>query len=211
MSKLVWGAAGTRIFEAGVDRGVLYVPGLAGVPWNGLKSVNEAPDGGDPQPFYLDGMKYANISSEEDFSATLEAFSSPPEFAVCDGSKQLAAGLFATQQPRQSFGLSYRTRVGNDIKGLDLGYKIHLVYNAMASAAGRDNNTTSRSIDPTNLSWGISTRPPVVTGYRPTAHLVIHTKDVDPAKLEALEVALYGDLTTTPSLPTQAEVAALLT
>lgn len=210
MTRLIWGADGERSFEAGVDRGVLYVPGLAGVPWNGLKAVKESPSGGDPQPYYLDGLKYANISSAEEFHATLDAFSSPPEFAVCDGRVQLAAGLFATEQPRKSFDLSYRTRVGNDINGVDGGYKIHLVYNALAAAAGRENSTLTGSIDPMGLSWDISTRPPRVQGYKPTAHLVIQTRDLDPVKLGALETVLYGDEATTPSLPSQSEIVGLL-
>ena len=152
MTKLVWGAEGKRFYEYGVDRGVLYIPGSAGVAWNGLKAVKESPTGGEPQPFYLDGLKYSNVATAEEFNATLEAFSSPPEFAICDGSVQLAAGLFATQQPRRSFGLSYRTRVGTDLNGL-VGHKIHLVYFALAAAAGGDNNSTTSSIDPMGLSW----------------------------------------------------------
>lgn len=211
MAKLIWGATGERFFEAGVDRGVLYVANGPGVAWNGLKAVKESPTGGDPQPYYLDGFKYANIATAEEFNATLDAFSSPKEFAVCDGNKQLAAGLFATQQPRVSFGLSYRTRIGNDLKGIDSGYKIHLVYNALAAAAGRDNNTMASSVDPMGLSWDISTRPPLAIGYKPTAHLVINTKDLSATMLTNLEKAIYGDATTTASLPSQATIIALLT
>jgi hypothetical protein len=211
MSKLIWGAAGERFFEAGVDRGVLYVPGLAGVAWNGLKSVKESPNGGEPRPYYLDGFKYVNISAAEEFNATLEAFSSPPEFAVCDGSVQLAAGLFVTQQPRKSFGLSYRTLVGDDIAGLESGYKIHLVYNALAAPSGRDNSSNNSSVELLDLSWNISTRPPLAVGYKSTSHLIIQTKNLDPVKLEALEVVLYGDGATAPSLPDQSTVIGLLT
>lgn len=211
MSKLIWGAAGERFFEAGVDRGVLYVSGLAGVAWNGLKAINESPTGGDPRPYYIDGFKYINVSATEEFSATLEAFSSPSEFAVCDGSVQLAAGLFATQQPRKSFGLSYRTLIGDDVVGLENSYKIHLVYNALAAPAGRDNSSTSNSIDPLSLSWDISTRPPLGVGYKSTSHLIIQTRNLDPVKLEALEAVLYGDGVTAPSLPDQSVVIGLLT
>lgn len=209
MAKLIWGAAGSRTFEAGIDRGVLYIPGQAGVPWNGLRAVKEAPTGGEPQPYYIDGMKYANVATSEEFVATLDAYSSPLEFASCDGSKMLAAGLFVTQQPRRSFGLSYRTLFGDDISGLS-GHKIHLVYNALASPTGRDNNTTATVVDPMELSWGITTRPPKATGFKPTAHMVIQTKDLEPEILEALETALYGDDATTPSLPTQQEIIAIL-
>src|SRR5680860_1333739 len=115
MAKLIWGAVGTRFFEAGADRGVLFLSGLAGVVWNGLIGVTESPSGGEAKPFYQDGIKYVNLSSAEEFGATLEAFSSPSEFALCDGTKSIANGLFATQQPRLAFGLCYRTKVGNDV------------------------------------------------------------------------------------------------
>jgi hypothetical protein len=210
MTRLVWGVDGTRTFEAGVDRGVLYLPSAAGVPWSGLKAVKEAPSGGTPQPYYQDGIKHANISTAEEYNATLDAFSAPPEFAVCDGSVLLAAGLFATQQPRKPFGLSYRTRVGNDLKGLAHGYKIHLVYNALAAPAARDNNTQGQAAEVMNLSWAISTRPPLATTYKPTAHLVIDTRDLDPEVLSLLEDTLYGDSDTTPSLPTQAAIISML-
>jgi hypothetical protein len=210
MAKLIWGADGERFFEAGVDRGALYVPGLPGVAWNGLKAVKESPSGGDPQPYYIDGLKYANIAAAEEFNASLEAFSSPPEFAVCDGNVRLAAGLIATQQPRKAFGLSYRTRIGNDLLGTNLGYKIHLVYNALASPTSRENSSMSNSISPMDLSWDISTRPPRAMGYKPTAHFVIDTRDLSAYKLRALEKMLYGDETTTPTLPSQADIIALL-
>lgn len=206
MTKIIWGAAGERTFEAGIDRGVLYVSGLAGVAWNGLKSVKESPSGGGPQPFYLDGMKYANVAAAEEFNASLEAFSSPPEFSSCDGSKQLAAGLFATQQPRIPFGLSYRTRVGNDLSGMEAGYKIHLVYNALAAAAGRDNSSVGASVDPMGLSWDISTRPPLGSGYKPTAHFVIDSRATPPDVLEHVEDIFYGTSVATPSMPTQSEL-----
>lgn len=210
MTKVIWGADGERFFEAGVDRGVLYAPGFPGVAWNGLRSVKESPSGGEPQPFYIDGFKYANVATAEEFNATIEAFSSPTEFANCDGSVQLASGLFATQQPRKSFGLSYRTRVGNDLEGL-VNYKIHLVYFALATPTGRSNTSVTNSVEPTALSWDISTRPPQAFGFKPTAHLVINTKDISPEQLAAVEMALYGDANTTPSLPTQGVIIGMLT
>lgn len=210
MTKLIWGAAGERFFEAGVDRGVLYVPGLAGVAWNGLKAVSEAPSGGEPKPYYIDGFKYVNVSAAEEFNATLEAFSSPAEFAVCDGSVKLAAGLFVTQQPRKSFGLSYRTLIGNDVKGLESGYKIHLVYNALASSAGRNNNSVSDSVDPMGLSWDISTRPPSAAfGYKPTAHFVIDSTKTDKDLLAVLEAYLYGANGLAPAMPTTTQLVAM--
>ena len=176
MARLTWGATGERFFEAGTDRGVLYLPGEAGIPWNGLKSVSESPDGGSPRPFYIDGYKYLNVASAEEFRATLDAFSSPAEFGVCDGTLGIHNGLFATQQPRKSFNLSYRTMVGNDISGVDHGYKIHLVYNALAEPAQRSHQTHGTSISPLGLSWAISTTPPRLTGLKPTAHLVIDSR-----------------------------------
>src|SRR5689334_3307339 len=119
MSRLAWGLPSERYFEGGVDRGVLYLPGQDGVPWNGITAINEAPSGGEPKPYYVDGYKYLNLASAEDFKATLSAFSAPPEFALCDGMKSIHNGLFATQQPRRPFNLSYRTRVGNIFEGLD--------------------------------------------------------------------------------------------
>lgn len=210
MTRLIWGADGTRIFEAGVDRGVLYLPLVPGVPWSGLKAVKEAPSGGAPQPYYLDGIKHANVSSAEEFNATLDAFSAPPEFGVCDGSVVLAAGLSATQQPRRPFGFSYRTKVGSDLRGLELGYKIHLVYNALAAPANRDNGTLGASADPLGLSWTVSTRPPLTTGYKPTAHLVIDTRDLDSEVLLLLEDTLYGNTELVSSLPSQEDIITLL-
>lgn len=206
MSKLVWAAAGERLYEAGVDRGVLYVGNNAGVPWNGLTGVKENPKGGDPRPYYLDGFKYANISSGEEFEATIEAYSSPREFAVCDGSQSLGNGLYITQQRRQSFGFSYRTKIGNDLEGLEHGYKLHIVYNALAGPAGRDYGTINDSLDPMKLSWSISTLPPAVTGVRPSAHFVIDTTETPADVLSSFEDILYGSETTVARLPTPAEV-----
>lgn len=210
MARIMWGLDGERFFEAGIDRGVLYPPGDAGVPWNGLKAVRETPNGGEALPYYIDGYKYANISAAEEFAATLEAFSSPYEFSLCDGSARVASGLYATQQPRKPFGLSYRTKVGNDINGVDNDYKIHLVYNALASATGRANASISDSVSPLALSWNITSRPPLSVGYKPTAHLVIHTRDVDPEILQAIENLLYGDEVSSAGLPTQADLIALM-
>lgn len=210
MTKLIWGTPDDKTFEAGVDRGVLYAPGFPGVPWNGLRAIKENPSGGSPQPYYLDGMKYANVSSSEEFNATLEAFSSPSEFSICDGSVRLAAGLYATQQPRQPFGLAYRTKVGDAIRGISADYKLHLVYNALAAPSGRDNNTQTNTIDPMVLSWDIATRPPLASGFKPTAHFIIDTRDVDSSVLLTLENILYGSSTATSSMPTPNDIIELL-
>lgn len=210
MSRLVWGAAGQRFYEAGTDRGVLFVDNL-GVVWNGLKSVTEAPSGGSPKPLYIDGIKYLNLAEAEEFQATLEAFSSPAEFALCDGEMSVYAGLSVTQQPRKSFGLSYRTRVGNDIDDLDYGYKIHIVYNALAAPAQRDRTTLGSTSDPLSLSWSITTTPPIVDGFRPTAHLVIDSRTSPPQALSALEDILYGTNETVSRLPSIQEVIDIFT
>ena len=211
MSRLVWGSFGERFYETGVDRGVLFIDDNEGVPWNGLVSVSESPSGGSPRPYYLDGIKYANVSSAEEFEATIEAFSSPPEFSPCDGSSQIHNGLFATQQPRKQFSMSYRSLVGNDIEGQDHAYKIHLVYNALAAPSERPNTTLNDSADPTVFSWHISTLPPPITGLKPTSHFVIDSRSTDPAVLAMVEETLYGSDMITSSIPTPDELVALFT
>jgi hypothetical protein len=206
VSKLVWGAAGERYFETGIDRGVLYVGSADGVVWNGLTSVDEAPQGGSPRPFYYDGVKYLNIAVGEEFEGTINAFSSPPEFDQCDGVSSLHTGLLVTHQPRKSFGFSYRTRFGNDTEGQDYGYKIHIVYNALAAPSQRSNETTGDTVNPIALSWGISTLPPSMTGYKPTAHLVVHSRRTPPNLLAAIEDILYGTEEASARLPSAQEL-----
>lgn len=201
MARITWHDAGSRTFETGIDRGVLYVGAADGVPWNGLAGVSETPSGGGPRPYYIDGFKYANLSAAEEFEATLKAYGFPEQFAVCDGSAQPYSGLFLTQQPRKSFGLSYRTLLGNDLDGLLHGYKIHLVYNALASPSTRENTTLGSEVSPTTNSWKITTRPPVITGYRPTAHFVIDSRTSDPLVLSQVEDILYGSEAEAPRLP----------
>lgn len=208
MTKLIWGAAGQRFYEAGVDRGVLYV-GDTGVSWSGLKAVKEVPTGGEPTPYYIDGVKYLNLSTAEEYAATIEAFSSPAEFAVCDGSVMLAAGLFLTQQPRQSFGFSYRTRIGNDIEDGDFGYKLHLVYNALAGPSGRANNSLDTNVGTMDLAWPISTKAPKFAGHVPSAHLLLDSRLVPRLLMAAIEEILYGNDLDDPRLPTAEELIAL--
>lgn len=210
MTRVVWGTAGERFYEAGVDRGVLYPQAGPGVPWNGLINVNEQSVGGDVTGYYLDGLKILNLMSQEDFEATIEAFSAPPEFAACDGTLSLAAGLFITQQPRKTFGFSYRTLTGNDVLGLDYGYKIHLVYNALAKPSEKVRATTSDSPDVLRQRWDVVTRPPLSAGFRPSAHLVLDSNKTSPSRLSAVEDILYGSTTTAPRLPTPAELVVLL-
>lgn len=211
MAKLLWNQAGERFYETGVDRGVLYPKFLPGVAWNGLVAVDEDSFGGEVTPYYYDGVKYLDFVANEDFKATIEAFSAPSEFASCDGSKTLSPGLFATQQPRTTFGLSYRTLIGNDLEGTNLGYKLHLVYGATAEPSSKKNQSISGSIDPTTRQWAIHTVPPTSTSYKPTAHFVIDSTLANPAKLAVLENLLYGTSSSDPSLPMQSIVIATLT
>lgn len=200
MSQLSWADEENRTFELGVDRGVLYVDGL-GYAWNGLISINEEPDGGEARPHYLDGVKFLNLAMEEEFRATIEAFSSPQAFNECDGTKAIHNGLYATQQPRKPFGMSYRTRIGNSVDGPNHGYKIHLIYNALASPASRSHSTMSDQAEPSVFSWEISTLPPELTGFKPTAHLIIDSRTTASGILEEVEDLLYGTSESDPVLP----------
>jgi hypothetical protein len=208
MPRLAWDTAGDRFYESGVDRGVLYLPSQPGVPWSGLISVSENPSGGEPRPFYMDGLKYLNLASAEEFEATLDAYSAPPEFGPCDGNVSIQNGLIATQQPRLSFGLSYRSRIGTDTTGPEHGYKIHLVYGALAGVSQRSNKTFSGSPTPTQYSWAITTMPPNVSGFKPTGHFIVDSRYADPLILSNVEDALYGTDSTTASLPTPDELIA---
>jgi len=215
MTKLLWDQVGTRLVEAGVDRGVLYPRTKIGVSWSGLVSVDESPLGGETTPIYLDGVKYLDVVASEDYKATIAAFSAPEDFNPCDGNVSLAPGLIATQQPRARFGFSYRTLIGNDTDGMAYGYKLHLVYNCIASPTSRANKTLSTTADPTDLSWEINSVPPQATGYKPTAHFVVDSTKADPTALANLETLLYGndladDLEINAQLPTQETVIATL-
>jgi len=209
VSRLVWGIPSQRFYETGLDRGVLYSADGTGVAWSGLISVAESPSGGDPRPFYLDGVKYLNLSSKEEFEATITAFASPAEFAPCDGIVSVHNGLFATQQPRQSFGLSYRTMVGNGEDSALTDYKIHVVYNALAAPNQRSNQSINGSANASTFAWKITTLAPAATGIRRTAHFIIDSRFTDPDQLSAAEDVLYGDDSTGASLPTPDELIAL--
>lgn len=209
MTAIIWDARGERLFELGVDRGVLYLPSVPGVPWSGLLSVNEAPTGAEERPYYIDGIKYLNLRSTEEFVATIEALGAPAEFDACDGNVSIHTGLIATQQTRVPFGLSYRTLIGNDLDGTNHAYKIHLVYNALAAPTVRNNATISDTIEPAKFSWTVSTLPPPVTGHKRTAHFVIDSKLTDPSVLVEVEELLYGTVSTDPTLPTPDELIAI--
>jgi hypothetical protein len=204
--RITWGAVGERFFEVGVDRGVLYVDALDGVPWNGLVSVSESPTGAEAEPFYIDGVKYANHATAEEFEGTIEAYTYPDEFSLCEGTAPVSNGLFAAQQRKKAFGLCYRTLVGNDIDGLDHAYKLHLVYNAMVAPSERSNGSVAESIDPDNFSWAFTTTPVRPRGYKPTAHFVIDSRDMSLHLRERIEDVLYGTDEDSPRLPSVAEL-----
>ena len=222
MSKIVWDETGKRTYETGVDHGVLYpqVSGAypKGVAWNGLTSVNESPSGAEANPQYADNIKYLNLVSAEDFGATIEAFTYPDEWAECDGSAVLTPGVSIGQQTRKTFGLCYRTVLGNDTDGQDHGYKLHLVYNALAKPSEKNYQTVNDSPEAISFSWEITTTPVAITDHKPAACITIDSIKVDPTKLAALETLLYGKDPTTaeandgvdPKLPLPAEVIALL-
>lgn len=208
MARLTWHDPGKRYFETGVDRGVLYVGANDGVAWNGLVSFEEKPSGGQPQPRYIDGVKYLNASAPEEFEATLSAFYSPVAFDVCDGWAPLSTGYNASQQPRVSFGLTYRTRVGNDLDP-EGDYKIHLVYNAMVAPINRSYSTVDDDPEPEVLTWDITTSPIFHEGIAPTAHFTLDTRVAPAWLISAVERFLYGSDTTPPRLPMPTTILSL--
>ncbi len=215
MAKLTWDQTGEHYYETGIKQGVVYPRDSDGAypegfAWNGLTAVTESPSGGELTSLYADDIKYLNLMSAEEFGATVEAYTYPPEFAECDGVAEIATGITIGQQKRKTFGLSYRTTLGNDVDGNDYGYKLHLIYGAIASHTERNYGTINDSPEAITLSWEISTVPVDVTGYKPTAHLVIDSTKVSSTGLAALEAALYGTASTKPYLPLPDEVATLV-
>lgn len=211
---LTWDEVGERLYEVGVDHGVLYLPDAAGVyntgfAWNGLTTVTESPSGADSNPQYADNIKYLNLISAEEFGGTIEAFTYPEEFAQCDGTALPAPGVAVGQQARKMFGLSYRTKVGNDIDGTDHGYKLHLLYGCQAAPSEKAYATINDSPAAISFSWAITTTPAPATGLKPTSLIVIDSTVVDSADITALEALLYGAAATEPKLPTPDEVIAL--
>lgn len=211
---LVWDKTGERYYETGVKQGVLYIPtdGVysKGVAWNGLISVTESPSGAEPTPLYADDIKYLNLLSTEEFSATIEAYTYPDEFAACDGSAELTKGVMIGQQSRQAFGLAYKTTLGNDVKNNDYGYKLHLIYGALAAPSEKGYSTINDSPEAITFSWELTTTPVNVSGLKPTATVVIDSTKVDKTKLEAFEKVLFGSDTAAARLPLPDEVKTLL-
>lgn len=210
MTKILWDQVGERLYETGVDQGVLYIPNAGvydtGVAWNGLSTVTEKPSGADATPVYADNIKYLNLVAAEEFGGTIEAYTYPVEFAQCDGTAIPETGVHVGQQNRKVFGLSYRTKLGNDVDGQDYGYKLHLVYGALAAPSEKAFATVNDAPEALAFSWDFSTTPVAVSGLKPTAILTIDSTKVTPANLQALEDALYGTAGTSPRLPLPDEV-----
>ena len=196
MAKIEWDKTGERLYETGVKNGVLYVQEggqyQKGVAWNGLTAVTESPSGAEATPLYADDIKYLNLLSAEEFGATIEAYTYPDEFAACDGSAALVDGVMIGQQARKTFGLCYRTTIGNDTDGNDHGYKLHIIYGALAAPSEKAYATINDSPEAITFSWEITTTPVNVTGAKPTASITIDSTKADPTKLAALEDILYG-------------------
>ena len=215
MATLTWDVQGERYYETGVSKGVLYPfkegKYSKGVAWNGLTAVNESPSGAEPTPLYADNIKYLNLLSNEEFAATVEAYTYPDEFAECDGSAELAAGVSVGQQKRIPFGLSYVTKLGNDTDGQDHGYKIHLIYGALAKPTQKNYATINDSPEAITFSWELSTTPVAVPNMKPTACITIDSTKVTPENLKKIEDKLYGKDSEEATLPTPAELAALIT
>lgn len=206
MTRIDWSTVSDRFFETGIDRGVLYVGDNPGVPWIGLNHVNHTPTGGAAKPRYMDGVKISNHAGPEEFAATLEAFTYPTAFEVCDGTARLQNGLKAKQQRRRSFNLAYRTRVGNAINGLDHAYKLHLLYNLRAAPTEADYESLSDENEPILFSWELSSRGAYVSGLRPVSHFEIDSRDVPADLMEILENLLYGDEFSEATLPSPGEL-----
>lgn len=214
MSKLIWDQTGERFYETGVKKGVLYVQEAGiypkGVAWNGLTAVTESPSGAEATALYADDIKYLNLISAEEFGATIEAYTYPDEFAECDGSASLATGVMIGQQKRKTFGLSYVTTLGNDTDGADYGYKLHIIYGALAAPSEKAYATINDSPEAITFSWELTTTPVAVPNFKPTASITIDSTKVAAEKLTALEAVLYGSDDVEARLPLPEEIATMM-
>lgn len=218
MPRIEWDKTGERLYETGIDHGVLYILDSDsasyknGVAWNGLTAVTESPSGAEATPIYADNIKYLNLMSAEEFAATIEAYTYPDEFMQCDGSAELVKGATVGQQSRKIFGLCYRTKIGNDVDADEHGYKLHIIYGCQASPSEKPYNTISDSPEAISFSWEVATTPVNVTGMKPTSLLIIDSTKADPTKLAELEKILYGaEEGDGPRLPLPDEIKTLLT
>ena len=215
MSKLVWDQTGERYYETGVKNGVLYVQGEGGtyqngVAWNGLTAVTESPSGAEPTTLYADDMKYLTLMSTEEFGATIEAYTYPVEFNQCNGEAEIATGVIVGQQDRKSFGLCYRTTVGNDVARNAHGYKLHIIYGAKAAPSEKAYAAINDSPEAITFSWELTTTPINVEGFKPTANITIDSTKADASKLTALEAILYGSESENARLPLPGEIITLM-
>lgn len=215
MAKLTWDDTGKRLYETGVDRGVLFPFSSAGgyangVAWNGLSGVTESPSGAEATALYANNAKYATLMSTEELGLTIEAYTYPKEFEACDGSIEIADGVTIGQQDRTHFGFAYRTIVGNDQDGNAYGYKLHLVYDCLASPSEKSRSTVNDSPDVNPFSWEITTNPVAVEGYKSTAMITIDSTVVSTEKLKLIEDKLYGTASEEPTLPTPSELITLI-
>lgn len=213
--KLVWDKTGERLYETGVRNCALYVQDESGkypkgVAWNGMTNVTVSPSGAEPTPLYADDIKYLTLMSAEELGGTIEAYMSPAEFDECDGSVEVAKGVNIGQQARKTFGLAYKSILGNDVKGNDYGYKLHLIYGALASPTEKSYATLNDSPEVDPLSWEFTTTPVGVTGKKPTAYVVIDSTKADPDKLAALEKKLFGDDMAEAQLPLPDEIIQMM-
>lgn len=215
MAKLVWDETGKRTYETGVDHGVLYPVEAGnydqGVAWNGLTSITESPSGAEPTNLYADNIKYLTLLSAEDFGGTINAYTYPTEFELCDGTAELGDGVTIAQQPRKVFGLVYRTKIGSDTQGQDYGYKLHIIYGALASPSEKTRDTINESPSAVEFSWTFTTTPVNVTGHSATAHLTIDSTKVDKDKLQSIEDALFGTEESEPKILLPDQIVAILT
>ena len=215
MAELKWDQTGERFYETGVKNCALYIRDSSGtypkgVPWNGITAITESPSGAEATPLYADDIKYLNLISNEEFGATIEAYTYPEEFAACDGSAELTKGVKIGQQPRKSFGLAYKTTLGNDVDNNDYGYKLHLIYGCLAAPSEKAYATINDSPEAITFSWEITTTPVEAKGFKPTSHIEINSKKVDASKLATLEAKLFGAAETEAMLPLPDEVATIL-
>lgn len=215
MAKIVWDKTGERIYETGVEQGVLYNIDergaySKGVPWNGLTAVTESPSGAEATPLYADNIKYLELQSAEEFGATIEAYTYPDEFGECDGTASIGQGIIIGQQSRKIFGLSYKTVVGNDVKNNDYGYKLHLIYGAKAAPSEKAYSTINDSPEAITFSWEVTTTPVPVTDHKPTSTLVIDSTKVGEGVMKKIEDVLYGTEDAEPRLPLPDEVLTII-
>lgn len=215
MAKIVWDESGKRLYETGVKNGVLYLQDESGaytngVAWNGLTAVTESPSGAEATPLYADDIKYLELFSAEEFGATIEAYTYPEEFEACDGSASLGTGVTIGQQDRKTFGLCYRTVLGNDVKSNEYGYKLHLIYGAKAAPSEKGYQTINDSPEAITFSWEVTTTPVNVAGFKPTASVTIDSTKIDPEKLKKIEDMLYGEGATDAKLPLPDELKTIL-